>query len=76
MKTETVKPKQAHEDVTISDVLRCAGFEKVSDEQAQCIADAIRVYTEIIYNCFAEGRLAEGKPKVVALYTEQTKKVA
>ena len=76
MKTKTEELKSSYEDVTKADVKGCKGFEEVSDEQAQGIADAIRVYTEVIYNCFAEGRFEEGKPKIVTLHREQTKKVA
>lgn len=76
MKTEKEKPKQSYEDVTIADVKGCKEFEELSDEQAQGIADAIRVYTEVIYNCFAEGRFEDRQAKIVTLHREQTKKAA
>lgn len=63
-------------DVTIEDVKACKGYENISDELAQKIADAIRVYTEIIYTCFKEERFEEQKVKVISLGKEQNKKAA
>jgi hypothetical protein len=78
MKTEKekTKPQQSCEDVTIAEVKGCQGFEELSDAQAQSIADAIRVYTEIIYNCFVERRLTEEKAKIITLRIEHNQKAA
>jgi hypothetical protein len=76
MKTSDEKQKPTYEDVTIADVRECKGFEKVSDELAQGIADAIRIYTEIIYNCYLEGRFEEEKAKVLSMNGENKKKAA
>lgn len=76
MKTEKEKSTPSYEDVTIADVKECKAFEKVSDEMAQGIADAIRIYTEVIYNCFVEGKLQNKEAKIVTLHREQIKKAA
>jgi hypothetical protein len=65
-----------YQDVTAADVQACIGYEEVSDELAQRIADAIRVYTEVIYNCFKEERFEEQKAKVISLNKEKNKKAA
>ena len=65
-----------YKDVTAADVKACKGYEDVSDELAQRIADAIRVYTEVIYNCFKEERFEEQKAKVMSMNKEQIKKAA
>ena len=64
-----------YEDLTYADVKACKDFETISDELAQKIAEAIRVYTEIIYTCFVEGRLAEDNA-TVSLPKQQYKQAA
>ena len=76
MKTKNQPTKTKYEDVTAADVKACKGYEDISDELAQKIADAIRVYTEIIYNCFKEERLEEQKAKVISIGKEEKKKAA
>ncbi len=77
MKNEKQSPKTTkYEDVTIADVKTSKGYENISDELAQKIADAIRVYTEIIYNCYKEGRFEEQKAKVVSLNRKENKTAA
>ena len=65
-----------YQDVTIEDVKACKGYENISDEMAQKIADAIRVYTEIIYSCFKEERFEEQKAKVISIGKQEYKKAA
>lgn len=76
MKQQNNSNKIKYQDVRIEDVKACKGYENISDELAQKIADAIRVYTEIIYNCFKEERFEEQKAKVISLGKEQNKKAA
>ena len=71
---QPIKPK--YKDVTAADVKACKGYESLSDELAQNIADAIRVYTEVIYNCFREGKFEEQKAKVISLNSKENKKAA
>ena len=71
---QPIKPK--YKDVTAADVKACKGYENVGDELAQKIADTIRVYTEVIYNCFREGKLEEQKAKVISLNCKENKKAA
>ncbi len=76
MKTSGENLTPAYEDVNVADVKECKGFEEVSDELAQGIADAIRVYTEVIYNCYVEGRFEEEKVKVISMNRQNKKKAA
>ena len=76
MKDQKQLNKTNYKDVTAADVKACKGYEDVSDELAQRIADAIRVYTEVIYNCFKEERFEEQKAKVMSMNKEQIKKAA
>ena len=76
MKTKNQPTKTKYEDVTAADVKACKGYEDISEELAQKIADAIRVYTEIIYNCFKEERLEEQKAKVISIGKGEKKKAA
>ena len=76
MKTKNQPTKTKYEDVTAADVKACKGYEDISEELAQKIADAIRVYTEIIYNCFKEERLEEQKAKVISIGKDEKKKAA
>lgn len=71
---QPIKPK--YKDVTAADVKACKGYESISDELAQKVADAIRVYTEIIYNCFKEGKFEEQKVKVISMNRKENKKAA
>jgi len=74
MKSE--KPKAIYNDLTAKDIKEGEGFEEISDELAQKIADAIRVYTEIIYNCFMEERFEEQKAKVIPMNKNEKNKAA
>ena len=76
MKSEKKLPKPKYEDVTAPDVKACKGYESISDEEAQQIAEAIRVYTEIIYNCFKDGKFEEGEAKVISLSCQENKRAA
>ena len=76
MKTKKQPTKTKYKDVTAADVKSCKGYEDISDELAQKIADAIRVYTEIVYNCFKEGKFEEQKAKVISISKEEKKKAA
>lgn len=76
MKTKNQPTKTKYEDVTAADVKACKGYEDISDELAQKIADAIRVYTEIIYNCFKEERFEEQKAKVISMGANKNQKAA
>ncbi len=76
MKTKNQPTKTKYEDVTAADVKACKGYEDISEELAQKIADAIRVYTEIIYNGFREGRLEEQKAKVISFAKNENKNAA
>jgi hypothetical protein len=60
--------KTIYEDASIEDLKACAGFENVSDEDGRNILKAIRIYTEIIFNCFSEERLKE-EAKVITMNT-------
>lgn len=57
--TNKINSNEIYCDVTIEDIKKCEGFENISDELAQKIADAIRVYTEIIYSCYRDNRFPE-----------------
>ena len=70
------QPKTKYEDVTAADVKACTGYESISDEMAQQIADAIRVYTEIIYNWFKDGKFEEKEAKVISLSSNENKRAA
>jgi len=74
MKSE--KPKAIHKDLTAKDIKESEGFKEISDELAQKIANAIRVYTEIIYNCFTEERFEEQKAKLVSMNNQEKNKAA
>lgn len=76
MKDQKQTKRIKYEDVTAEDVKACKGYEDISDELAQKIADSIRVYTEIIYNCFKEGRLPEQQAKVISICKTENKKAA
>ena len=76
MKNEKKLSKPKYEDVTAADVKACKGYEGVSDEEAQQIANAIRDYTEIIYNCFKDGKAEEGEAKVISLSCQENKRAA
>ncbi len=76
MKDQKQPKRIKYQDVTIADVKACKGYEDISDGMAQKIADAIRVYTEIIYNCFKEGRLPEQKAKIISIGKNENKKAA
>ena len=76
MKDQKQPKRIKFEDVTAEDVKACKGYEDISDELAQKIADAIRVYTEIIYNSFREGRFEEQKAKVISFGKHENKKAA
>jgi hypothetical protein len=76
MKSEKQPTKTKYKDVTAADVKACKGYEDISDELAQKIADAIRVYTEIVYNCFKEGEFEKQKAKVISISKEENKKAA
>lgn len=76
MKSEKQPTKTKYMDVTAADVKACKGYEDISEALAQKIADAIRVYTEIVYNCFKEGKFEEQKAKVISMSKEESKKAA
>jgi hypothetical protein len=57
--TNNIDSNEIYNDVTIEDIKKCEGFENISDELAQQIADAIRVHTEIIYRCYIDERFPE-----------------
>jgi hypothetical protein len=76
MNNEKQSNKTKYKDVTIDDVKACKGYEDISDDLAQKIVDAIKVYTEIIYNCFKEGRFEEQKAKVTSMETTKNQKAA
>lgn len=59
MKSQTKTSKTKYRDVTIADVKACKGFEGTSDEEAGNIVNTIRVFTEVIYYCFQQGRFPE-----------------
>lgn len=76
VKNEKKPVKTKYEDVTEADVKACKGYESISDEEAQQIADAIRVYTEIIYNCFKDRKFEGGEAKVISLSSNKNKRAA
>lgn len=76
MRSEKQPTKTKYKDVTAADVKACKGYENISDELAQKIADAIRVYTEIVYNCFKEGKFEEQQAKVISMNKKENKKAA
>lgn len=76
MNNEKQPIKTKYKDVTAADVKAVKGYESLSDELAQKIADAIRIYTEIIYNGFREGKFEEQKAKVISLNRKENKKAA
>ena len=76
MKAEKQPNKTKYQDVTAVDVKACKGYDDISEDLAQKIADAIRVYSEIVYNCFKEERFEEQKAKVISISKEEKKKAA
>lgn len=76
MKNENQSQKIKYKDVTAADVKACEGYEGISDELAQKIADAIRVYSEIIYHCFTGEDFKEQKGKVISMNNQENKKAA
>lgn len=76
MKDQNQSSNTKYRDVTADDVKACKGYETISEEMAQGIADAIRVYTEVIYGCFTERRFAEQKAKVFTIPKQESKKAA
>lgn len=76
MKDQKQLNKTKYKEVTAADAKACKGYEDVSDELAQRIADVIRVYTKVIYNCFREERFEEQKAKVISISKEEIKKAA
>jgi len=76
MNNEKQPIKLKYKDVTAADVKACKGYESISDELAQKIADAIRIYTEIIYKGFRERKFEEQEVKVISLNSKENKKAA
>jgi len=76
MKDENPPAKTKYKDVTAADVKASKGYEGISDELAQGIADAIRVYTEVIYGCFTQSRFDNQSAKVVAFTNQEENKKA
>ena len=76
MKEEKLPNKTKYKDITIGDVKACKGYEEIRDDLAQKIVDAIRVYTEVIYNCFKEEKYEEQKAKVISMGTNKNQKAA
>jgi len=70
------KPKAIYKDLTAKDIKECEGLEEINEDLAQKIADAIRVYTEIIYNCFIEERFEEQRAKVISMSKNERNKAA
>lgn len=56
-------------DLTKEDVKVVEEFRDIPDELAQQIADAIRTYTEIIYQCYFQERFEEQNARVIQLTT-------
>ena len=76
MKSTEQDYETIHSDIRAADIKECEGFESISDELAEKIANAIMVYTEIIYNCFKEERFEEQNAKMVSLRYEERSKAA
>jgi hypothetical protein len=76
MKDQKQLEQSEYLDITKEEVKACKGYENISDELAQKIADGIRVYTEILYNCFKERRFDELKAKVISISPQENKKAA
>jgi hypothetical protein len=68
--------KTAFQDLNIEDIKSCEEFKNMSDEIAEQLAEAIRVFTEIIYKCYMENRFEEQKAKVIELKQKEAKKAA
>lgn len=78
-KIDEVKSRTRYPDLTIEEVRACEKFKDLSDEQAQQVIDTIRTYTEIIYNCYQQGRLTKqsGTPsKIINIAQHETNKAA
>jgi len=71
MKTKEQVLETVHSDITATDIKQCDGFEEIDDELAEKLAAAIKVYTEIIYNCFKEERFKEQKGEIISLSYEK-----
>lgn len=76
MKPTEQDSKTIHSDITAADIKECEGFEEINDELAEKIANVIKAYTEIIYNCFIEERFKEQNAKMVSLSYEERSKAA
>ena len=76
MKNHPNSNKTAFQDLSIDDIKSCEEFKNISDEIAEQLAEAIRVFTEIIYKCYMENRFEEQKAKVIELKTKEAKKAA
>jgi hypothetical protein len=68
--------KPLYEDLTKDDIKAIEEFKDISDELANQIAEAIRVYTEIIYECYLQERFEEQKAKIIQLPTAKSKRAA
>jgi hypothetical protein len=68
--------KTKYKDLTAEDIKEYKEFHNISDELAQKMADAIRIYTEIVYNCFSEQRFEEQKAKLISINKEEKRKAA
>jgi hypothetical protein len=76
MKSTKQVHETIHSDIRAADIKECEGFEEINDELAEKIANAIKVYTEIIYNCFKEERFEEQNAKMISLSYEERSKAA
>lgn len=76
MKNRPNSNKPAFEDLSIEDIKGCEEFKNISDEIAEQLAEAIRIFTEIIYKCYMENRFEEQKAKVIELKPKEAKKAA
>ena len=76
MKNHPNSNKAAFQDLSIEDIKSCEEFKNISNEIAEQLADAIRIFTEIIYKCYMENRFEEQKAKVIELKPKEAKKAA
>lgn len=45
-------------DITIEEVKACGVFAHFSDEEAQQVVDALRRFTEVVFDCYKRRQLA------------------
>ena len=76
MENLTKSSGASYPDLRKEDIKACEEFKDMNDELAEQLAEAIRIFTEIIYNCYVEERFEEQKLKVISMQQKVLNKAA